>query len=785
MTSPSSDSLSRKYACFHGHFYQPPRENPWLEEGEPEESASPYRDWNERILHECYGPNAACPVPDGFGRIRELRDNYRRISFNFGATLFSWLERHHPALYGLILEADRKSLSERGHGNAIAQPFVHAILPLQSLRDKTTMVRWGIADFVYRFARLPEGMWLPETGVDNETLEVLAAEGIRFTILAPHQAGRVRDIGASDSAWTAPGERNLNTSRPYRWNSPSKRDLSLSIFFYYAELHEDICHRAGIPDGETLARKVRARFNPDSSVQLVHTATDGEYFGHHRPRGHETLADALRWLESEGVAIVNYAQFLDLYPPPQEVEIAERTAWSCPHGIGRWSEDCGCKIQADRPSHQKWRRPMLDAMDRLKARIDEVYEKQGAALFRDPWAARDAYVTKLLEDSTSAAQEFLSHHSQRNLSPRDAQAAVKLCEMERHRLLMLTSCGWFFDDISGIEASQNLKSASRAIELALGFGADLMPDFKNRLAFALSNDARFLNGAGVLERLALPVRADLARAAAHGAILRHLDGGRPPRMPRRFAFSGGKPLRWDKPLLAGQDRSLTLGPVEVRDHVTLERLEAWTVVHQADRLDVACWVSPKAPPDDIETGFQESGDAELRHYLARTLGEAHHGIEAVFSSERASVLRVVMAAPARTTLRTYLERWRAAARGLGKPVGEDEVLELMSAAQGHGLHVEQLPDLDLVRRRLSEVIEAVEVRPDQASVSRLVRWVEVCEATGFHLSMWELNSFCWEWLRALSGRRDAPPFERDAASSLARKLNFSENLQEVLWQSKG
>ncbi|MFA6317036.1 MAG: DUF3536 domain-containing protein, partial [Elusimicrobiota bacterium] len=746
-------------------------------------SALPYRVWNERILHECYVPNAAVPSLDGFGRIRDLRDNYAKLSFNFGATLSSWLERRHPALYGLILEADRRSLEERGHGNAIAQPFIHAILPLQTRRDKQTMVRWGVADFEARFNRKPEGIWLPETGVDDETLEVLLEEGFRFTILAPHQAARTRAIG--EKKWTVPGEPALNTGRPYRWNSKAHPGRSLTLFFFYLELHLEVAHRQGLADGEGLARKFRACFMPDASVQLVHTATDGEFFGHHRRRGHEALAEALAWLESEGAAVVNYGQFLDLYPPPQEVELAERTAWSCPHGIGRWSEDCGCKIEPDKPTQQKWRRPMLEALDWLKARIDEVYEAEAAALFRDPWAAREGYVQRLLDDSPAAADAFLSRHAKRHLSPKEASDALRLCEMQRWRLLMLTSCGWFFDDIAGIEAVQNLRFAGRAIELAGSRAPELLKGFKERLAKAPSNDPKFLTGAGVYDKLVEPARADLARAAAHAAILRHLDPEAPPRMPRRFAFSGEEPKRWEKPLLAGQDRSLSAAHVEVTDKSTLERSKAWTVVHQADRLDLACWVSPQPLPEGLGEKFLELEDASFQSWLSKAMGEASFGIDAVFPGERASVLAAAMTAPPKSDLRAFLQAWRGAVRRLELPGGADEVLSLLPKAQDHGLAADQLPDLDLVREHLSGIIAAVAVRPDPASVSRLVRWIEACEKARLALSLWELNKFCWDWRARLAGRRDAPAFEAAAAEALARKLGFSDNPVEASWQSKG
>ena len=186
------------YVCIHGHFYQPPRENPWLEEVELQDSAYPYHDWNERITEECYRPNMASRILGPDRKIIDIVNNYSKISFDFGPTLLSWLERHAPDVYQGVIDADKKS-QERfsGHGAAIAQAYNHIIMPLANSRDKRTQIAWGIYDFEHRFGRKPEGMWLPETAVDLETLDILAEYGIKFTILSPHQAKRVRSIGGN------------------------------------------------------------------------------------------------------------------------------------------------------------------------------------------------------------------------------------------------------------------------------------------------------------------------------------------------------------------------------------------------------------------------------------------------------------------------------------------------------------------------------------------------------------------------------------------------------------
>ena len=482
----------------HGHFYQPPRENPWLEEVEREEGAAPFHDWNERITAECYTPNA---------------DNLQKISFNFGPTLLSWLESHHPETYAKIREADRISRAQRGgHGNAIAQAYNHVIMPLATRRDKVTQVCWGIEDFRHRFGRDPEGMWLPETAVDKETLAILAEAGLRFTILAQSQARRIRPLG--DGRWKNVEAGGIDPSRAYRWSGGAGQ--ALTLFFSDSPISRAIAFEGALADGETLRARLMGGFSTERGwPQFVNVATDGESYGHHRRNGAAALAVALGKIEGEGeVTLTNYAAFLAGHPPAHEVEIVERTSWSCAHGVERWRSDCGCRV--GHPGwHQRWRAPLREAMDWLRNQLDPFCEARLGKLVKDPWAARDDYIRVILDRSSESTAAFFSQHQRSPLNPAQQVEALKLLELQRQRLLMYTSCGWFFDDISGLEAVQVLKYAARAMQLAgsLGFSG-LEEEFVRRLRAAPSNVPEFENGAEVYRQLVLPA----ARLAATPGI---------------------------------------------------------------------------------------------------------------------------------------------------------------------------------------------------------------------------------------------------------------------------
>ena len=455
-----------RFVCVHGHFYQPPRENPWLEEVEPQESAQPYHDWNERISAECYARNGASRVLDAEGRIREIVNNYSKISFNIGPTLLSWMEKKDPDAYKAILEADRLSRERfSGHGAAMAQVYNHMIMPLANARDKRTQIVWGLRDFEHRYGRKPEGMWLAEAAVDLESLDIMAQNGLLFTVLAPHQARRARKLQGVARPWGAKDEGSVNLRCPYLCRLPSGR--SIAIFFYDGPVSRAVAFEGLLHNGEAFARRILGAFNPqDTADQLVHIATDGESYGHHHKFGDMALAYALQYIEQNDRAkLTVYGEYLASHPPEYEVEIVENSSWSCAHGIERWRGDCGCNSGGKPSWNQQWRAPLRQALDFLRERAAKVYAREMVACGVDPWVVRDAYIAVILDRSRYSADRFLFRAFGRELSFVDKNRVLRCLEIQRNALLMYTSCGWFFDDISGIETVQIIKYAARVIQL--------------------------------------------------------------------------------------------------------------------------------------------------------------------------------------------------------------------------------------------------------------------------------------------------------------------------------
>ncbi len=469
---------------------------------ERQESAAPYHDWNERITAECYAPNAASPLLDGDQRDIQAVNNYAKISFNFGPTLLSWMESRQPDVYQAILEADRLSRERfAGHGSALAQVYNHMIMPLANRRDKQTQVIWGIKDFQKRFARFPEGMWLPETAVDLETLEALAESGVKFTILAPRQARRVKEIGRGE--WRDVSDGRIDPTMAYLCCLPSGR--SINIFFYDGLISLDVAFGGLLNDGELFAKKLLSTFSGQNDrPQIVHIATDGETYGHHRRYGDMALAYCLYSIESSAAAsLTNYGEYLKKYPPTHAVEIVENSSWSCVHGIERWRDNCGCNTGGHPGWGQGWRKPLRQAMDWLREQAASIYEAEAAIYLEEPWQARNDYIEVMLDRSPERVENFLRRHARGKLAGEERERLFKLLEMEKNGMLIYTSCGWFFDEISGIEAVQVMRYAARTMELAEEAGrVRLEPEYVRMLEAAPSNLHE--NGAEIYELFVKP-----------------------------------------------------------------------------------------------------------------------------------------------------------------------------------------------------------------------------------------------------------------------------------------
>lgn len=506
-----------RYICIHGHFYQPPRENPWLEEIEFQDSAYPYHDWNEKITAECYAPNAASRILDAEGRIIDIVNIYSKISFDFGPTLLSWMQRHKPDVYQSILEADRLSRERfSGHGSAIAHAYNHMILPLANRRDKYTQIIWGIKDFQKRFQRDPEGMWLPEAAVDKETLEILVNNGIKFTILTPRQARSIRHIGEAKHWHDVSGER-IDPTRAYTCILPSGR--SISLFFYDGPISQEVSFGGLLNNGEFFANRLLSNFNDERKwPQLVHIATDGETFGHHHRFGDMALSYALHYISSSNHArITNYGEYLEKHTPTHAVDIFENSSWSCIHGVERWNNNCGCNSGMHHNWTQTWRRPLREALDWLRDQLISIYQEEASAYLKNPWDARNDYIDVIFNRSPENIKNFLESHAVKALSRDEQTRVLKLFEMQRNAMLMYTSCGWFFDEVSGIETVQILQYASRALQYAEELrGVFLEPMFLKYLEKAPSNI--FNNAAEPFDRHVKSAKTDLLRVAAHYSI---------------------------------------------------------------------------------------------------------------------------------------------------------------------------------------------------------------------------------------------------------------------------
>jgi alpha-amylase/alpha-mannosidase (GH57 family) len=522
---PAKPLPPRKYLIIHGHFYQPPRENPWIEEIEIQNSAHPFHDWNQKINLECYRPNSMARIYDSSGRIIDLVNNFELISFNFGPTLFSWLKTHDPYTYEKIIEADRVSRKLfSGHGNAIAQAYNHMILPLANERDRLTQIRWGIYDFKYRFGRDPEAMWLPETAVNHATLRDLINEGLKFVILSPHQAQAIRPLGKKE--WQDVSHGNIDTTRPYRYFLPNEPQKHIDIFFYHDQLARDISFGDALRNADSLIEQLESVYSPDKKYpKVVNVATDGETFGHHKTFGDLTLAYTLKIRAKQvGFIITNYAEYLSQHPPKYEVKIkvgpkGEGTSWSCSHGVERWRSDCGCHTGGSPDWNQAWRQPLRKALDTIRDRLALIFEQQASKYLKDAGCARDAYIRIILDRSPQNVERYFADWQTHELTPEEKTLALKLLEMERHAMLMYTSCGWFFSEISGIETVQIIRYAACAIQLAQEFtNENLEALFVSMLAEVPSNIPLYGNGAVIYKKLVEPYKVDFAKVANHYAI---------------------------------------------------------------------------------------------------------------------------------------------------------------------------------------------------------------------------------------------------------------------------
>jgi alpha-amylase/alpha-mannosidase (GH57 family) len=763
-----------KYVCVHGHFYQPPRENPYLEAIELQDSAYPYHDWNERITAECYAPNAASRILDAENRILKLINNYAQISFNFGPTLLSWLKEQAPKVHDAILEADKESRERySGHGSALAQGYNHMILPLANRRDKVTQVKWGIKDFESRFGRLPEGMWLPETAVDTETLEVLAENGIRFTILAPRQAKRVRSNGRS-RFHDETGAR-IDPTHAYTARLPSKKRVHL--FFYDGPISQGVAFEGLLSDGKRFADRLMSGFSDERrGPQLVHIATDGESYGHHHHFGEMALSYALDEIERNKVAkLTNYGEFLDKHPAEEFVEIIDNSSWSCVHGIERWRSDCGCN-SGGHSWNQQWRAPLRAALDWLRDRLAPIFEAQLKTYFSDPWAGRDDYIRVILDRSQENRASFFKDHAVRDLSADEQVKVLKLLEMQRHAMLMYTSCGWFFDDLSGIETVQVIHYAGRALRLAEECsGESIEAEFLQHLANAKSNLPEHGDGAQIYERWVKPAVVDIPRVAGHYAISSLFEAY--PDKTRIYCYEVDR--RSYSLEVEGKMRVAT-GSAQFRSAITNESATlGFAVLHLGDH-NVTAGVQPFENHSEEEekklvNAFAQADTAEGIRLLDHIYGKNVFSLRTLFRDEQRKIASLILndsLNSAAAVYRTVFESQAPLIRflnGLDIPIPN----ALKSAAEiALNSQLQQLldrPELDYdgirsllresaatkitldgttleykVRRRVEKEAAEFAVNPsDPVAVERMLKLLDLLPSLPFPVVLWEVQNIVY------------------------------------------
>ncbi len=658
-------SEPQRFVCIHGHFYQPPRENAWLEAIEVQDSAAPHHDWNARINHECYAANGSSRILNTQNKIVRIVNNYSRISFNFGPTLLAWMEKLAPLSYRQVLDADRASMERfGGHGSAIAQVYNHVILPLAATEDRITQIRWGIADFEHRFHRPPEGMWLAETAVDLETLDLLAQHGIRFTILAPHQCARVRATatGLGALAWHETPNAEVDPTQPYLIRTREGR--SIAVFFYDGPASRAVAFEGLLEDGGNLAlRLLRGYRDNDRPGQLVHIATDGESYGHHHRHGDMALAYALNWIqESSNARLTNYGEFFENFPPTMEAEIYDNTSWSCSHGVERWRSDCGCGNTHDPGWSQQWRAPLRMALDGLRDGVRPLWKQTAAQLLKNPEVARDNYIHVILDRNEPSKQKFFAEQAiseQMNMGAPGTrsspgfqpaqQTILKLMELERHLQLMYTSCGWFFEDLAGIETIQIISYAARVLELATQLfpndSAALESDFLAHLTDARSNAAAQPTGTDIYKKSAAQ-KISLEQVGARYAVVSLFESQ--PEKTTQYCYDVSRES--GEVLTSGRGR-FAYGQAEICSQITMECANVdYAVLHLGDQnLSAAVRRTGSANGNSFQNFAREIREAvnradlpEAMRLFGRDFGSAGYSLSSLFRDDQRRILQILL-----------------------------------------------------------------------------------------------------------------------------------------------
>ncbi|MGQ9920946.1 MAG: DUF3536 domain-containing protein [Desulfobacca sp.] len=734
---PTSPRLgSQVYVVVHGHFYQPPRENPWIEEIELEESAYPFPNWNARITRECYTPNTCARIRDDQLRVIDIVNNFQYMNFNLGPTLIAWLAAQAPVTYERILAADAESVARLGFGNAIAQAYNHIILPLANARDRQTEILWGLQDFRHRFGRPAEAMWLPETAVNLEVLEDLAGQGMKYVILSPWQARRVRPLRGGP--WQDVSDGSIDTTQAYRCflgpeTSAGSRPF-LDIFFYDGQTAAELSFGDLLSDSGRFLQHLGAKLRPDrAGPQLLSVATDGETFGHHKAFGEMGLAYALATLcPQRDWMVTNYRAFLDLQPPLAEVEISlgpegKGSSWSCAHGVGRWEKDCGCHTGGGPGWHQKWRQPLRQAFDLLNEKLAQIYTQEGSRYLQDPWAARNDYIQVILNRSPASRAAFFQRHGTPGMTPADQVQALQLLEMQRHVLLMYTSCGWFFADLSGLETLQVMKYAARALQLGQRFTQeDLEGPFLAILAEAKSNIPEMGTGRDLYLKKVKPAVITYPKLVNHFSITLMNDPERRP-APAIFHYRP-ELLQYEEKSHGGLE--LACGRVRLTSGITQE----------TQTLGYATlFMGSYLYRTQVREGQSETEFAAMVELLFRTLHDApenivtvmadyfqgpYYAVNDMFKKEKREILRQSLQ---KVQEETELE--------LGRGFREVQPVLYTMAREGFVIpRIFKLAAFTTLRRSIREIIAAWQGQePDWQQQRELAEVQEIAQTLNIHL----------------------------------------------------
>jgi alpha-amylase/alpha-mannosidase (GH57 family) len=837
-----------RYLCIHGHFYQPPRENPWLEAIELQESAHPFHDWNERINAECYATNGAARILNAQHQISKIVNNYAQMSFNFGPTLLQWMEKFEPETYARILAADRESMDRfSGHGSAMAQVYNHIIMPLANRRDKETQIIWGIRDFEARFGRKPEGMWLAETAVDLETLDILAEHGIKFTVLAPYQAARIRrikpakrplkdatqtkelnlkELNAKDlePEWYDVLGGRIDPRRVYVQKLASGREIAL--FFYDGPVSRGIAFEGLLSSGEGFANRLTGLFSDAGEPQIVHIATDGETYGHHHKKGDMALAYALEHIQRNNLAtLTNYGEYLEKCPPQWEVQIVENTAWSCAHGIGRWEHDCSCNSGGYPHWNQQWRRPLRDALNWLRDELAMLYEGHASRYFDDPWAVRNAYIEVMLDRSPESIDAFLDRNTMYRLNEDETVHALKLLEMQRHALYMFTSCGWFFDELSGIETVQVIMYAGRAVQLAReSTGADVESEFLARLEHAHSNIPEHGSGRRIYEKWVRPAMVDLPKVGAHYALSSLFSA-----YPDAANIYSYTVERQTYTLLEQGRTRFFVGRARITSQITRESADlTFAGLHFGDH-NLSGGVRPFRSNEAYEHLVTEARDAferadlpEVIRLLDRHFEGLTYSLKTLFRDEQRKILGVILSSTFEAAENVYHQLYENNAplmrflTSLNVPMPQGfktaadialnsdmrrlihrddfdmaQVSALINEANRIGVRLNEAELGFALRQKIDAAAEDLRMNPTHLStLHRALRFAQLAKSVPFSVDLWRAQNIYWELCNtvlpgmqrkvvSLNGRAENARVWVDQFMDLGRALNIEVSTEQV------